>query len=311
MMPDSLSRLIRGLIDYAGLYPPAQLEMAGAVREFSEIRQGPHSWMVSRFVVPVARLEEFAAQAAQHGQDVQWRLALVGTAADAPSTALQTVEADLTAVDEFHHKYQSLATPECYEVRLPEPCFGTEWAKVADALSCSVAKMDLFVEAPFGDLSAGAVEAIVSTAASAGIACKIRTGGLNAAAFPSVESVATFVGACAKARCRFKATAGLHHPVRSYHESVRTHMHGFFNLFVAAVLAFSNRIENERLKEVIAEGDPSAFQFDGIRLAWRGIDATADEISTAREFALGFGSCSIAEPIEDLTALGYLPMSIV
>lgn len=311
MMPDALSRLLRGLIDYAGLYPPAQLDMASAVKEFSEVLQGPHSWMVSRFVVPVARLEEFAAQATLHRRDAAWRLTLVGTAADEPHSALQAVESDLAAVDEFRRRHETLAFPECYEVRLPEPCFGTQWKEFAGALTRSVSKMDLFVEAPFGDLSAGAVEAIVTTAASSGIACKIRTGGLNAAAFPSVASVATFIEVCAKARCRFKATAGLHHPVRRYHESVGTPMHGFFNLFVAAVLAFSNRIATERLKEVVAEEDPSAFQFDGTRLAWRGIDATSDEISTAREYALGFGSCSVAEPIEDLTALGYLPMSIV
>ena len=46
------------LIDYAGLFPPAQLAMAPALAEFAGIRSGPHAWMVGRFVVPASRVPE-------------------------------------------------------------------------------------------------------------------------------------------------------------------------------------------------------------------------------------------------------------
>jgi hypothetical protein len=44
---------------------------------------------------------------------------------------------------------------------------------------------------------------------------KIRTGGVTADVIPSVEQIAEFLAACAEANVPFKATAGLHHPLRS------------------------------------------------------------------------------------------------
>ena len=44
---------------------------------------------------------------------------------------------------------------------------------------------------------------------------KVRTGGLTPEAFPAPADLARFLYRCAKARVPFKATAGLHHPIRS------------------------------------------------------------------------------------------------
>ena len=51
--------LIAGLIDYAGLFPPASLSMKAAVKEYARRRQSPEAWLLGRFVVPADRLEEF------------------------------------------------------------------------------------------------------------------------------------------------------------------------------------------------------------------------------------------------------------
>ncbi len=58
--PRGLVRLLAGLIDYAGLFPPAALPMADAVARYARYRQGAHAWALGRFIVPAARLEEFA-----------------------------------------------------------------------------------------------------------------------------------------------------------------------------------------------------------------------------------------------------------
>jgi hypothetical protein len=57
-MDESRRALLSGLIDYAGLFPPAQLDMAEAVRNFQRYRTGAQSWMLARFVVPEARAGE-------------------------------------------------------------------------------------------------------------------------------------------------------------------------------------------------------------------------------------------------------------
>ncbi|MDE3127939.1 MAG: hypothetical protein KGL38_08030, partial [Gemmatimonadota bacterium] len=55
----SLAALLARAVDYAGLFPPARLPMADAVRAYADYRHGPQAWMLGRFVVPAARLEEF------------------------------------------------------------------------------------------------------------------------------------------------------------------------------------------------------------------------------------------------------------
>jgi len=60
-MSDALRELLRGLIDYAGVFPPASLDLAQAVRNYAEYRGGPHAWMLGRFVVPAARVADVPA----------------------------------------------------------------------------------------------------------------------------------------------------------------------------------------------------------------------------------------------------------
>ena len=57
-MTEALRTLLAGLIDYAGLFPPASLDMAEAARNYEAYRAGPHSWALGRFIVPSARLNE-------------------------------------------------------------------------------------------------------------------------------------------------------------------------------------------------------------------------------------------------------------
>jgi hypothetical protein len=135
---------------------------------------------------------------------------------------------------------------------------------------------------------------------------KIRTGGITPDAFPAVENVAEFLRACKAHGVAFKATAGLHHPLRcvkplTYEpNAVLGTMHGFLNVFLAAALL-------EHADAILAEEDPAAFTFDDDGASWRGHRVSTKEIATMRrEFATSFGSCSFEEPIADLKELGWL-----
>ncbi len=56
---DSAGVLLRDLIDYAGLFPPASLAMASSVANYDMYSQSEWNWILGRFIVPVARLAEF------------------------------------------------------------------------------------------------------------------------------------------------------------------------------------------------------------------------------------------------------------
>jgi hypothetical protein len=84
-------------------------------------------------------------------------------------------------------------------------------------------------------------------------------------------------------------------------------VHGFLNVFAAAAFARAGARPSQ-LEALLRETQPSAFRFDASSLSWRELRATAEALeATRRDFAGSFGSCSFAEPVADLRALGVLP----
>jgi hypothetical protein len=160
--------------------------------------------------------------------------------------------------------------------------------------------VDTYCEVPIDQLDA--VKQVNSFA-------KLRTGGVTPDAIPSIDTVAAYITACAERRLPFKATAGLHHPIRGEYPltyeagaPVAT-MHGFVNLFVASAFAWAGY---GGFRRILAETDPAAFRFDHCA-HWRGLSLSTDQIVQARtHFAHSFGSCSFEEPIAELQQLGWV-----
>jgi hypothetical protein len=145
-----------------------------------------------------------------------------------------------------------------------------------------------------------------------GAFAKIRTGGLTPDAVPMPGEISEFLCEAASRRMPFKATAGLHHPIRGGHpltyaaDSPHAVMHGFVNVFIAAVFAWQSA-GRAAVIGVLHECDPESFDFFDDALTWRGRRLTTAQIAAARrDFAHSFGSCSFEEPIRDLKALGWL-----
>lgn len=140
---------------------------------------------------------------------------------------------------------------------------------------------------------------------------KIRTGGLAPEQIPSVPAVAAFICRQARDRRPFKATAGLHHPVRGVYpltyerDSPRAVMHGFLNVLLAAAFAWHGH--EDLVEPILAEEDPAQLRFMEELAIWRGSELTTGKIVLARcDFIHSFGSCSFEEPVRDLQALGFL-----
>jgi hypothetical protein len=138
---------------------------------------------------------------------------------------------------------------------------------------------------------------------------KIRTGGIKPEGIPPVADVARFITTCANLKLPFKATAGLHHPVRAQYpltyeaNAPRAVMHGFVNVFLAAAFAWQGKLE---IEPILAETDPTAFRFED-KAHWRDWSLSVPQIQDARQhFAHAFGSCSFEEPVADLQARGWL-----
>jgi hypothetical protein len=142
---------------------------------------------------------------------------------------------------------------------------------------------------------------------------KLRTGGVSPEAIPESETLADFLIQAAARRLPFKATAGLHHPIRSLQRltyavaSPVAMMHGFLNAFIAAAFAWHGA-DRKTVLAVLNEEEAGAFEFRDDELAWRYLRLPTEQVRSARrDFAHSFGSCSFEEPVAGLRQLGFLP----
>jgi hypothetical protein len=141
---------------------------------------------------------------------------------------------------------------------------------------------------------------------------KVRTGGVTNDAFPTTRDLIRFLRGCAQAGLPFKATAGLHHPLRAEYrltyapDSPVGVMFGFLNVFLTTAFLRAGMEETDASR-LLEEGSAEAFQIDEGGIAWKGHRLDLDGLREARRFGVvSFGSCSFAEPIGDLEALQLL-----
>lgn len=143
-------------------------------------------------------------------------------------------------------------------------------------------------------------------------AAKIRTGGVTEAAFPASARVVHFIAECHRAGIPFKATAGLHHLIRSDYpltyepDSPCATMYGYLNLFFSAAFIRKGMPEDEAMT-LLEEQSPGAFDVTDDGVSWRGhMLSNTDLQETRAHFALSFGSCSFREPVDEARALGLI-----
>jgi len=134
-----------------------------------------------------------------------------------------------------------------------------------------------------------------------GAGAKVRCGGPTPDMFPSPAELAHFICGCRDRGLPFKATAGLHHPIR---DGVA---HGFLNLLGASVLAHAEGAGPRDLVAVLLDEDAAAFAVGDDAFTVRGHALGAGAVAATRErLFTGFGSCSFSEPVEDLRGLRIL-----
>ena len=285
--------LLDRLIDYAGLFPPAGLDMHRAVANYDAYLRSEHAWMLSRFIVPAARLSEFedALRQMPSQSASPWRLsALLG--ADPP--------ADLARIAAFRANPRAMV--ESIEVKVNAP---EDVKRLAGNIS---SEFETYIEVPL----TGREGEFIAAIAKAQRRAKIRTGGETADKIPAPIQIIDFMKLCAEGNVAFKATAGLHHPLRSAHhltyqpDSASALMHGFINVFLAAAFLRGGMATQSAL-ELLEDRSIEAFRFDAEGVTWRNHRVSHGELAAARHgFSLSFGSCSFTEPVDDLRSLHLL-----
>jgi hypothetical protein len=281
MVRDSLRTTLSNLIDYAGLFPPAELDMKTAVRNFVSYRGGENAWALGRFVVPATRLDEM-------------RQAAGGQAFETTALIGPNIQAEIDAAHAFG--------VDAVEIKAGTP------AQIRNAAERIPPGMTCYFEIPLGQDPRKNLEVIAEVGARA----KVRTGGLTGDAFPGSRDLARFLGACVEANVAFKATSGLHHPLRGEYSITNKPggetalMHGFLNVFMAAAFLRAG-MESTLVVRLLEDQGASPFRFDDDSVGWREESLDNDQLADARKnVGIAFGSCSFEGPIADLKKLGVL-----
>ena len=297
--------LLEGLIDYAGLYPPASLAMPAAVRNYAHYRAGGTGWMLGRFVCPAAALGEFSRLAEpllpRDAGAIPWRLTAVSSG---------DFDADVAAIAAFNERHRVCfeecgALVDAYEARVPN-------AAVFAALDAALPRdLVTYVEMPLTEVPT-LLPALVGT----GRRAKLRAGGVTPDAFPTAAAVVDFLAACLAYGVTAKATAGLHHPLcgayrLTYADDAPTgRMYGYLNVFLAAALLTQGGTTTDAT-QLLQESDPTTLTADEFGIQWQHASSATllDRalLQRVREQVLvSFGSCSFTEPVNEIRAMGWL-----
>ncbi len=313
--PQAIHVLMSGLVDYAGLFPPAKLAMMPSVQNYAQYLRTPEAWMLGRFILPVSRLEEF--------RETSRGLLPKSPYVDEPDggepwpiSAIIDGDLDenLDSIFAFNHEHENpkngLAVVDAIELKVPTTGSGlTGAAWIDDAIELIPEEVFPFFEIPIFSVGGVAPDfrGMIASLAGADGAAKLRTGGITPEAFPPAAAVAEFLLACNAAEVPFKATAGLHHACRAHYpltyepDAAKGLMHGFLNVFLAAAFVHAGRADAAMATAILEETDPAAFQFGREVVRWRNTGLELMQLAQAREtFALSYGSCSFEEPVQEL-----------
>ncbi|MCG5120722.1 hypothetical protein MA546_18410 [Streptomyces sp. T7(2022)] len=274
------AELFASFCDDAAVFPPGELPLAQAVPAHLRHITAAHAPLVGPLVVPQARLPELAELTAGHERQ-SLDLAVTVPSPEAAGQALASVAALPTA------------RLRVLEVAVPE---GVPTAEIVPRLTTALRNADdrtgvtVYVEVPRDERRPG----LIASLADSPFLAKFRTGGVRAGLYPDERELARAVLLAVRAQVPFKATAGLHHAVRNTDPRTGFEQHGHLNLLAATGAALGGAGEGE-VVAVLAERDATTVA--GL------VGALSPEVRSAFR---SFGTCSLAEPVGELAALGLL-----
>ncbi|MBC8197748.1 MAG: hypothetical protein H8E60_07680 [Candidatus Marinimicrobia bacterium] len=303
MIANSLKLFLTKLIDYAGLFPPAKLQLKLALNNYNNDIKCLDKWMLSQFILPLSNLNNITEKMMDgFSQNFPLKLSLLSN----------DLDLDIDQLFLFKDKFGEKVEFSGLESKILDiHSFHTILEKTNEVQNKNQLNMASFFELPtqenWIDKMIKSIEIITefNFNHNSNFGFKLRCGGVEPYMFPSPENIAETIIICIQNNISLKFTAGLHHPVRHYNDSIQTKMFGFFNIFIGGMLAKKYRFNHVELIEVLIDQSSNNFKFKEEGLSWKKYNLSNKEIIQFRENDfISYGSCSFNEPREDLTKLG-------
>lgn len=286
------------MIDYAGLFPPAKLELEPALAEYVGLKED-RAWLVDLFVCPSNKLQDLDSLCRRKGIE-GLGVSVIGNPLEQPDKTLASLERDIQRMEgcvnlEFG----------AYEVKVSVHEDGPIHRALKAIDRCGMGDLveDVYVEFEWSSHLEESMHDLAGVNPNFGV--KGRTGGVTADLFPSVEDVAHLIHTAVSIEIPFKLTAGLHEPLRYLDKSLDIHRHGFLNVCLASALALAGDIPTSEIEKILLIEDGKLITFDDERIHVGELSLRADDLDLFQDWFGGFGSCSVDEPVDGLKKLGY------
>ncbi|MGW4500128.1 hypothetical protein ACWENR_16135 [Micromonospora sp. NPDC004336] len=287
-MSTQLPALLDGLVDDAAVFPPGSAPLPDAVAAHRRHRASWYAGLVGPLLVPATRLAELA-DLLDAGERIE-----VGVIGDVPVARLD--EARTGADPRIRVRQIEAAVAKRGEDPLPGLAELVELTRRANpAGAADTGGLAVYAEVPLTFGLLGALDALAAARAEGlPVAAKFRTGGLAAELFPTPAELAAVICACRDRGLPFKLTAGLHQAVRHLDPETGFTHHGFANV-LAATLAAAEGAAVQPVAELLTATDPRPL-----------VQRVEGDLAAPRPLWVGYGSCSILEPLTDLIRLGLV-----
>lgn len=276
-------------LDDAAIFPPGSLPISRAVPAHIAHLESVQGSLLGPFVMAASGLPalgELVGHLAPGSFAVSVTVPSPGVVRAALTAAADIAALDVRAV-EVGVPAGGLAAQDV--VPTLDHALGGGLGRTADGSNVTV-----FVELPRDERRGDLVRELSGTAYLA----KLRTGGVREDLYPDPGELGAAIATLVRAGVPFKATAGLHHAVRNTDAATGFVQHGFVNVLVAVAAALDGAPEEE-VAAVLADRDGP--KLSAILGGWSA--ATAGQVRSAFR---SVGTCSIDEPVSDLTTLGLL-----
>lgn len=314
----SLYYFIEKIIDYAGIFPPEKLALPKAFQNFNSYKKSKFSWILSKFIIPANKLNELTKLIKKSDTLTKLSLSVIGSSGLDISEFNKNFTNDLISIEQFYYQNYPNISIDSFEVKLPQTTFifpdCDETLEIMISISAGLEgtlgiKLPVFFEAPLIEDYELEIFLTAQSIADLSNNCgyKLRTGGVVKSAFPKAKIIAYAILCCLEFKIPIKFTAGLHHPFYHFNKQYKTGMHGFINLFAAAILAYQFELSDIEIINILTDKNSETFIFNNDFFQYKDFKLKNSKILSSRnEFALSFGSCSFIEPIEDLKNCGLL-----
>ena len=118
-MKESLRAFMKGLIDYAGLFPPARLPLNEAIDDYIIHLKGENSWMLGRFIIPLSKLNELDRFVPLFDEIGPLELAVLGSGGNSNDEYLSKIIKDMAKISDYRNKHSGKVRIGVYECKLP------------------------------------------------------------------------------------------------------------------------------------------------------------------------------------------------